>query len=194
MSRSSAKRIPGQFAPRLVEMLESPAFCVLTLSGRRVLDRVEIELGHHGGNENGRLPVTYDQFQEYGVDRQAIGPAIREVVALGFLRITRPGRAGNAEWRRPNLFRLTYRHSKGEIAHGTNEWRQIMTLEQAAAISKAARSAKSQKTKPQCGKTPSFRGDSPHRKQPIHGGETHTTAHGGETPTTIDISGREDAA
>ena len=54
MSRELRKSIPGQFAPRLIEMLESPAYCVLSLSARRVLDRLEIELGHHGGKDNGR--------------------------------------------------------------------------------------------------------------------------------------------
>jgi hypothetical protein len=37
------------------------------------------------------------------------GTPLREVCALGFVEITERGRAGNAEWRRPNLFRLTYR-------------------------------------------------------------------------------------
>ena len=76
--------IAGQFAPRLIEMLESPAHRVLSLSARRVLDRLEIELAHHGGADNGKLPVTYDQFHQFGIDRQAIAPAIREAVALGF--------------------------------------------------------------------------------------------------------------
>ena len=54
MSRNRDKSIPGQFAGRLIEMLEAPAYRVLSLSARRVLDRVEIELGHHGGNDNGQ--------------------------------------------------------------------------------------------------------------------------------------------
>src|SRR3974390_676531 len=93
--------ISGQFAARLIEMLESPAYRTLSLSARRVLDRVEIELAHHGGQDNGSLPVTYDDFQSYGIHRHAIWPAIKECVALGFLEITRQGRAGNAEFRIP---------------------------------------------------------------------------------------------
>ena len=103
-------------------MLRSPAYCVLSLSGRRELDRIEIEMADHGGTDNGKLPVTYDDFERYGIHRHAIGPAIREVVALGFVEITEAGRAGNAEWRKPNLFRLTYRHTKYEP---TNEWEKI---------------------------------------------------------------------
>jgi hypothetical protein len=96
-------RIGGQFAPRLIEMLRSPAYRVLSLSARRVLDRVEIELGHHGGNDNGRLPVTYDNFVSYGIERHAIAPAIREAIALGLLEVTERGCAGNAESRTPAI-------------------------------------------------------------------------------------------
>src|SRR5258707_12030551 len=103
--------ISGQFPPRLIEMLESYAYGVLSLSAGRVMDRIEIELAHNGGNDNGRLPITYSDFVSYGLDRHAIGPAIREAVALGFLVVTERGRAGNAEFRSPNRFRLTYRHS-----------------------------------------------------------------------------------
>src|SRR5258708_4857205 len=107
MSARGKNKISGQFSAHLVEMLESPAYRTLSLSARRVLDRIEIELAHHGGEDNGKLPITFDQFQEYGMDRHAIAPGIREAVALGFLDITEKGRAGNAEHRAPNLFRLT---------------------------------------------------------------------------------------
>jgi hypothetical protein len=193
--RERRTTIGGQFAPRTIIMLESPAYRVLSLSARRILDRLEIEMAHHGGTDNGKLPVTYDQFQEYGIDRQAVRPAIREASALGFLEITREGRAGNAEWRQPNLFRLTYRPSQGDLGFGTNEWQRIKTIEEAAAIAKAARNAKPEKTQSQCGKTSRFRVENPHRKHPIHSGKTHTTDHGGETHTTIDISsGKRDVA
>jgi hypothetical protein len=49
-------KISGQFAWRTIEMMESPAFRVLSHSARRILDRLEIEIAHHGGNDNGRLP------------------------------------------------------------------------------------------------------------------------------------------
>ena len=52
-------KIVGQFAPHRIDMLRSPAWRVLSLSARRVLDRVEIEMGDHGGTDNGRLPVTF---------------------------------------------------------------------------------------------------------------------------------------
>jgi hypothetical protein len=95
--RRKRTRIDGQFAAREIKMLESHAYRELSLSARRVLDRLEIELAHHGGMDNGKLPVTYDDFQRYGIDRHAIAPAIRELIALGFVAITVRGRAGNAE-------------------------------------------------------------------------------------------------
>jgi hypothetical protein len=134
--------IGGQFAPHLIEMLESPAFRALSYSGLRVLFRIEIELGHHGGTENGKLPVTFDDFHAYGIHRHAIAPGIREAVALGFLEITQAGRAGNASWRKPNLFRLTYRPTKGLPGNGTHEWRKIESTEAAENLAQTARLAK----------------------------------------------------
>lgn len=175
--------IGGQFAPRLIEMLESPAYRALSLSARRVIDRVEIELAHHGGGDNGKLPVTYDHFHEYGIHRHAIGPAIREAVALGFLEVTQAGRAGNAEHRSPNLFRLTYRPAKDVYGTGndgcSSEWRKIETLEGAEGLANAARQNISQ-----CRKTPRFDDGNRHRKRKSPVTETITTGLSAETITT----------
>jgi hypothetical protein len=115
MRRRRRTTIGGQFAPRLIEMLESPAYRALSLSAHRVLARLEIELGHHGGTDNGRLPVTYTDFQSYGIERKSIPPALREVQALGFVRITERGRPSKSDFdRHPNYFELTYIHG----AHG----------------------------------------------------------------------------
>ena len=59
-------KIGGQFSARVIEMMESPAFRVLSLSAHCVLDRIEIEQAHHGGHDNGALCVTYLNFVEYG--------------------------------------------------------------------------------------------------------------------------------
>jgi hypothetical protein len=96
--RKERGSINGAFAWRLIEMLESPAYRVLSLSAHRAMARLEIELAHHGGKpeENGKLPCTYEHFAEFGLHRDAIAPAIRELVALGFVEITQRGSAGNA--------------------------------------------------------------------------------------------------
>jgi hypothetical protein len=180
--RERRTSIGGQFAPRLIEMLESPAFRVLSVSANRVLARIEIEMGHHGGTDNGRLPVTFGDFEQYGIERHAIAPAIRELTVLGFIEVTVPGRAGNAEWRAPNLFRLTYRHSKGVQRDGTHEWRRIATIEGALALAKAARKTPPQKTESQCGFSTSFSAGNPHRKPDIPVRETPTTDEVGKPP------------
>ncbi|MFZ2068389.1 MAG: hypothetical protein WAV27_20645 [Xanthobacteraceae bacterium] len=139
--RRALGTIRGSWVAYRVDMLESPAFCELNLSERRVLNRLEIEHMSHGGRENGILATTYDDFQVYGIHRHSIGPAIRCLVALGFLEVTEAGRAGNAEWRRPNRFRLTYLKCLTENLNETDEWRRIETDEGARALAKAARSA-----------------------------------------------------
>jgi hypothetical protein len=146
MTRAGKAGIPGerragkidyQFVARPIEMMESPAYRVLSFAARRVLDRIEIELGHHAGRGNGKLPVTYTHFVEYGIDRHAIRPALNELQALGIAVVTEPGCAGNAEHRAPNLLRLTYRNAGRERA--TNEWRRIKTMEEAEMIAQNAR-------------------------------------------------------
>jgi hypothetical protein len=136
-------KIAGQFSARTIEMMESPAFTVLSLSGHRVLFRIEIEHANHGGQDNGQLPITYDQFHDYGLDRHAISRAIREVEALGFIEITERGRSGNAEYRRPNRFRLTYRHTGR--ANPTDEWRRIKTIKEAKIMAQTARTGPKRK-------------------------------------------------
>lgn len=172
-------------------MQESPAYRALSLSGHRVLARLEIELGRHGGSDNGKLPTTFDDFEEYGIHRHAIAPAIREAVVLGFVEITQQGRAGNAEWRQSNEFRLTYRPT--ELLDPTDDWRKIETIEAAEMLARAARQASE---KPRQKKQKSSGGKrqksvrKPHHKPEICSADSTTTVHGAETTTTLDISGR----
>jgi hypothetical protein len=193
MSRRRRTSIGAAFSPRRLDMLESPAHRALSLSARRVIDRIAIELCRHAGTMNGRLPVTYDDFERYGVHRHAIGPAIREAAALGFIEVTEPGRAGNAEWRKPSLYRLTFCRSDHQQGDGSHEWKAIRE-EDAEAIAAAARKSKPEKTKHQWRKKTSVSGENRHRKPDFHSAETTTTGVSAETATTIYISGREDAA
>lgn len=175
-------QIAGQFSWRLVEMQESPAYRVLSLSERRVLDRLEIELGHHAGHDNGKLPCTYDHFEDYGVHRHSIGPALRAVAALGFIEVTEQGRAGNAEWRRPNLFRLTYRHTAN--ADPTDEWKRIKSVEDAEFVARAAREARPRKRNASGGKRTELRCGNRTTSSPIHSAVSATTCVSAETTTT----------
>jgi hypothetical protein len=136
-------RISGQWSPRLIEMLESPAYRALSLSAHRVISRIEIELAHHGGNDNGVLPVTFEDFIAYGIHHNAIAPAIREAEALGFICVTERGRGGNSEYRQPNKFFLTFAHGReSRQSPPTHDWRRIKSLDEAMEIARAARDSK----------------------------------------------------
>jgi hypothetical protein len=134
MSRHSRRpnwkyRIGEQFIAHRVRMIESPAWRALSYAARRVLDRLEIENAHHGGNDNGRLPCTYSDFHRFGIRRRTIARAIKETVWLGFVDVTEKGRAAPEDFGRPNLFRLTYLPTKS--AGPTDEWQKITSEEMA---------------------------------------------------------------
>ena len=137
--RGRKNQIVGQFAPRPIPMLESPAYRVLSLSAHKVLSRLEIEHVQHGGRDNGKLPCTYQHFEEYGVYVNAIGAAIRELEALGFVEVTHRGVGGNANERTPSLYRLTYRHVDGTPGDGTHDYLKITTVADAEMRAKQAR-------------------------------------------------------
>jgi hypothetical protein len=172
-------KIDGPFAWKYIEALISPAYRVMSLSAHRVVDRIQIEHHHHGGKENGDLPVTFDDFAEYGIHRHAIGPAIREAEALGFIRIAQIGRGGNREYRRPNKFALTHLATKDDPMP-TNDWRRSKTIEEAEMIAKEARNARpkfSRKRPPQKkiysgGKRTGFSGGTRTREPPFSVAET----------------------
>jgi hypothetical protein len=190
VARRKLNQIDGQFSARTIEMLESPAWRALTLSAHRVFDRVCIELAHHGGNDNGKLPVTFDQFVEYGLDRHAIAPAIRECEALGFLKVTQRGRhsAGDIRW--PNLFLLTCVNCKSTPSP-SHEWRRIADAKTAKRLAKEARAPRrilsqpaKEKQKPSVETPHCDSGGNQHCEAHSPVGETHTTVLMGETHTT----------
>jgi hypothetical protein len=93
-----------------LELMESPALRVLSRAAHLALVRLEIELRHHGGHDNGKLPVTKQNFVDFGIHQDAVAPALRELEALGIIRITQRGRGGTAEFRQPHL--IERRHSR----------------------------------------------------------------------------------
>jgi hypothetical protein len=154
--RRRKNRFDEQFVGRTIRMLESPPYRVLSLAGHRVLARLEIELARHGGFENGKLPVTHEQFIAYGVRKDTVSVAIREVEKLGFVEVTDSGQGGNREFRRPAAFRLTYLPAGG--AKPTHEWQHIETRAVARDLARAAR-PKNRKSPPKsCPFHPTNRG------------------------------------
>jgi hypothetical protein len=139
--------ISESWAARPIEMLESPAYRALSLSAHRVLSRIEVEFAHHAGWGNGKLVVTFDDFEDYGVRRHSIGRALIELQALGFIAITEHGRmARAAEYRRPNKYELLSRPKQKGI-ETVGRWRRFATTEEAKAILNAALKSESAKPK-----------------------------------------------
>ena len=187
MAARRRNSIGEQFSARVVRMLESPAYRVLSLSAHRLLSRIEVELAHHGGKDNGKLPVTFKDLEDYGIERHCIAPAMREAVALGFIEITEQGRAGNAQYRAPNYFRLTYLHASR--CNPTHEWQRIETIEAATVLARAAR-----KNKTPVRKKTHFGAQNSHRKPKSPVRKTPTTGQGGESRTTSIFGGGDSQA
>jgi hypothetical protein len=128
--RKRRTKIEGQWVAYTREMIESPAYRVLSLQARKILRRLEIEHCSHGGAENGRLPCTYDDFVRYGCWRKGITEALIEACALGFVRIISIGKRPYGDVPgRPSTYRLTYLHTHDGAA--THEWKKIESIEMA---------------------------------------------------------------
>ena len=65
-------------------------------------------------------------------------PGYPQAAALGFIRVTEEGRAGNGEWRKPNKFALTHIPTV-DNPKATEDWKRIKTIEEAMTIAAAAR-------------------------------------------------------
>jgi hypothetical protein len=182
--------ISGQWMARPISLIESPAYRALSLSAHRALSRIEIELAHHGGNDNGKLPVTFDDFERYGVRRKSIGLALDELEALGLIKVTERGRmAKAAEYRRPNKFLLTTRPELDGVGTNGCGWLRIKTDDDAGAAVARARSGH-ENSKAARGETPpKARGERPPMR-PNRQGRNATTSTG-RNATTIYISGRD---
>jgi hypothetical protein len=146
---SKRARLNGNFIIHTLEMRESPAWRALPANARLVLDRLEVELMRHGGFENGNLAVPYSDFVKAGVRRNSIAPAIRQLVALGFIEVTQ-GKRSLSYYRSCSLYRLTHvlsrRTGEKHNIEPTNEWRRIKSDEDAAAVLKVAADARNHGT------------------------------------------------
>ena len=200
--RRRKTQIEGAFAWRLIEMLESPVMQVLNQSEHRALTRLEIELGHHAGTENGKLVVTFKAFKQFGIDPQAVAPSLRALAALGIIERTRQGSGGRTEYHDASEYRLTYRHT--DEANPTDDWRSIKTIEDAKRIATVARKAKDRAAVERSLKSakkeisgvekPRSPGGKNHPgKSKVPGGDSHRSSPGGDSHPSIYISGRDTA-
>jgi hypothetical protein len=97
-----------------------------------------VEHMHHAGTENGRLPVTYDDFERYGLRRKTIRFGITAAAALGFIDITEEGHAGAGDTRRAARYALTW-VDRYDGAPRTNRWKAVETVADARRIVEAVR-------------------------------------------------------
>lgn len=136
IAKHKTGRLESPFVPRTKTMLSSPAWRMLNLADRRVLNRLEIEHMAHAGTENGKLKCTYNDFEKYGVRRKSIAGSIARLEALGFIEVMQRGRKAAGGYHYPSQYRLT--HVQGNIP-ATNEWETVKDKDDADRRIKAAK-------------------------------------------------------
>jgi hypothetical protein len=132
-------KINEQFVYNTREMISSPAYRALSLQGRKVLRRLELEHMAHGGQDNGKLPCRYHDFINYGCRRNGLSAALIEVEALGLAKtVTFGTRAFGNVPGKASTFLLTYLPTADGPA--TNDWKKFSSIEEArAAVERAQR-------------------------------------------------------
>jgi hypothetical protein len=88
-----------------------------------------VEHMDHAGQENGRLKVTWRDFEKFGVQRRRIKQALGELVAVGLVAIEDPGRSiiwGESKGD-PAQYRLTHLpvSEPDNFRPATNEWKRF---------------------------------------------------------------------
>ena len=118
----------GPWMPIGREMLRSGAMRALSLHARRALDRIMVEHMDHAGQENGRLKVTWQDIEKFGVHRSFIKRALSELAAVGLVAIEQPGRRPRGPDRGdPTQYRLTHLPvcEPTNFRPPTNEWKRF---------------------------------------------------------------------
>lgn len=104
------------------EMLASKNLRLMPNAARLILDRIILEHTLHNGKENGRLLVTYSDFERWGLRRQSVKQGIEFLSAAGLIRWEQ-GSFAAPDRRRPNSFTLTWFSVDGY--EPTNDWKRI---------------------------------------------------------------------
>ncbi|GJE44631.1 hypothetical protein [Methylobacterium soli] len=129
------------FAWITLPMLRSPAWRAMSRNARLVVERVMVEHMSHGGNKNGALPVTYNNFEEYGIRRNSVKKAIDEAIELGFIAISEKGTRAWGEYAgHATTFRLAWLPTiHGDMPE--SKWSRFADLASAEAASARVRLA-----------------------------------------------------
>ncbi|WP_162560455.1 hypothetical protein [Methylobacterium durans] len=132
------------FAWITLPMLKSPAWRAMSRNAKLVVERVLVEHMNHGGAKNGALPVTYNDFVEYGIRRNSVRKAIDEAAELGFIAVAQKG---TRAWGEYAGHATTFRVAWLPTIHGDtpqSKWARFADLESAEAASARVRSAGTQ--------------------------------------------------
>ena len=122
------------------QMLASPAFRALSRAGFQLITCLMVEHLRRAGRENGRLAVSWNEFENWGINRGMIAQALDEVTRLGFVRVVDKGRPGYGEaLGRRAIFRLTFAGVVGSDDSGppTNDWQCISDAEASAIVDRS---------------------------------------------------------
>jgi hypothetical protein len=109
-------------------MLQSPAFIGASINCRRLIAALEVENMNHGGKENGRLVMPYNQLQRiWRMPRRLIRQAIDEAIERGLIEVKR-GLRQCYSTSVPSTYRLTFRSAfegrPRQEVKPTDEWRR----------------------------------------------------------------------
>ena len=101
----------------------------LTRAEYQCLAVIETKLLDQGGkyDETGGVPVEYEEFIAYGVPKNLVKPALNGLDELGLMRVTKPGRGGNANHRSAGHYCLPYLKARDHVnneVRPTDEWRK----------------------------------------------------------------------
>lgn len=121
------------------EMMESPAWRAMSLNARLVVDRIAVEHMAHAGTQNGALPVTFDDFERFGIRRGSISAAILEATVVGFVDVAEQGTRGWGGFKgRATRYRLAWLPTAAGDPE-TARWRRFSSLKEAQRIASQAR-------------------------------------------------------
>jgi hypothetical protein len=120
----------------------------LSRAARLCLDRLMVEHMRHGRRENGQLPCTYADFVEWGVRRESIPGALKELSVAGWIRVTVKGGRFH-EGRKPSKYALTWL-SVGGSPLTSDYLRAPATAAQDARKSRAARRRRQKQVPGRC--------------------------------------------
>lgn len=116
-SRTGPPNEPWAFMA--LSLMESDAFRSLSINARRALDRLVVEHFNHNRIENGNLRVSARQFHEWGVTKDCLTAAVRELEEKGLL-VTERGEAKGVLMP-PFIYRLTFYATMD--SQPSNDWR-----------------------------------------------------------------------